>query len=116
LSRLVLAVRLATQRSGTTTLVFDEVDAGVGGATALALGRKLADLAKESQVLCVTHLPQIAAYADVHYVVEREKGTARVHVVAGDARLAEISRMLAGLPESAAGRQAAAELLEASAQ
>jgi DNA repair protein RecN (Recombination protein N) len=114
LSRLVLAVRLATQRSGTTTLVFDEVDAGVGGATALALGQKLADLAKESQVLCVTHLPQIAAYADVHYVVEREEGTARVHTVAGDARLREISRMLAGLPESAAGHQAAAELLAAS--
>jgi len=116
LSRLVLAVRLATQRSGTTTLVFDEVDAGVGGATALALGQKLADLARESQVLCVTHLPQIAAYADVHYVVEREQGTARVRTVAGDARLREISRMLAGLPESAAGHQAAAELLDTSAQ
>lgn len=115
LSRLVLAVRLATQRPGATTLVFDEVDAGVGGATALALGRKLADLAKDSQVLCVTHLPQIAAYADVHYVVERKQGAAKAHIVVGDARLAEISRMLAGLPESSAGHLAAAELLAASA-
>lgn len=114
LSRLVLAVRLATRRPGTATLVFDEVDAGVGGATALALGRKLADLAAGSQVLCVTHLPQVAAYADVHYVVERQRGSARVYTVDGDARLREISRMLAGLPESTAGHQAAAELLEAS--
>lgn len=113
LSRLVLAVRLATQRPGTATLVFDEVDAGVGGATALALARKLSDLAEESQVLCVTHLPQVAAYADVHYVVEREHGSARVRTVDGDARLREISRMLAGLPESTAGHQAAAELLAA---
>jgi DNA repair protein RecN (Recombination protein N) len=113
LSRLVLAVRLATRRPGTATLVFDEVDAGVGGATALALGRKLADLAEGSQVLCVTHLPQVAAYADVHYVVERQRGSARVYTVDGDTRLREISRMLAGLPESKAGHQAAAELLAA---
>ncbi|MCH7900797.1 MAG: AAA family ATPase [Acidobacteria bacterium] len=113
LSRLVLAVRLATQRPDTATLVFDEVDAGVGGATALALGRKLADLAEDSQILCVTHLPQVAAYADIHYVVERQGGSARVYTVDGDARLREISRMLAGLPESTAGHQAAAELLAA---
>ena len=111
LSRLVLAVRLATRRPRTATLVFDEVDAGVGGATALALGRKLADLAETSQILCVTHLPQVAAYADVHYVVERTGGSAHAHTVDGDARLWEISRMLAGLPESSAGHQAAAELL-----
>ena len=113
LSRLVLAVRLATQRPDTATLVFDEVDAGVGGATALALGRKLADLAEDSQILCVTHLPQVAAYADIHYVVERQGASARVYTVDGDTRLREISRMLAGLPESTAGHQAAAELLAA---
>lgn len=115
LSRLVLAVRLATRSPGSETLVFDEVDAGVGGATALAMGRKLAALAETHQVLCVTHLPQLAAFADAHYVVERTESTATVRRVEGDERLQEISRMLAGLPESEAGQDAAAELLEAAA-
>ncbi len=111
LSRLVLSVRLATQKPGTATLVFDEVDAGVGGETALALGQKLADLASGAQILCVTHLPQIAAFADVHYMVERKGGEAKVMQVTEKDRLREISRMLAGLPDSAASHQAAAELL-----
>jgi DNA repair protein RecN (Recombination protein N) len=93
-------------------LVFDEVDAGVGGATALALGRKLADLGQVNQVLCVTHLPQVAAHADCHYVVRRDGDTAEVARVEGEDRLEELSRMLAGLPESVRGRDAAAELLE----
>ena len=113
LSRLVLALRLATRSRDTGTLVFDEVDAGVGGATALALGRKLADLAHDFQVLCVTHLPQVAAYADTHYVIERGDASARAVRVEGENRLTELSRMLAGLPESERGREAAAELLEA---
>lgn len=113
LSRLVLAVRLATRSPGSETLVFDEVDAGVGGVTALAMGRKLAELARSSQVLCVTHLPQLAAFADTHYVVERENGVATVRLVSGEERIQEISRMLAGLPESEAGQEAAAELLSA---
>jgi DNA repair protein RecN (Recombination protein N) len=112
LSRLVLALRLATRAKDTDTLVFDEIDAGVGGATALAVGRKLADLARDCQVLCVTHLPQVAAHADCHYVIERSGTTATVRKVEGEARLAELSRMLAGLPESERGREAAAELLE----
>jgi DNA repair protein RecN (Recombination protein N) len=112
LSRLVLALRLATRSKTTDTLVFDEVDAGVGGATALALGRKLADLARSCQVLCVTHLPQVAAHADSHYVIERSGATATVSKVDGEDRLKELSRMLAGLPESERGREAAAELLE----
>jgi DNA repair protein RecN (Recombination protein N) len=112
LSRLVLALRLATRSKDTDTLVFDEVDAGVGGATALALGRKLADLARTCQVLCVTHLPQVAAHADTHYVIERMDATATVRKVDGEERLTELSRMLAGLPESVRGREAAAELLE----
>lgn len=111
LSRLVLAVRLATRSAAAETLVFDEVDAGVGGATALALGRKLASLAETSQILCVTHLPQVAAFADIHYVVTRDQEQARAHRVSGEERLQEISRMLAGLPESTAGQDAAAELL-----
>jgi len=112
LSRLILALRLATRAEGAETLVFDEVDAGVGGVTALALGRKLADLGQVNQVLCVTHLPQVAAHADCHYVVKRDGDTAEVVRVEGEHRLEELSRMLAGLPESARGRDAAAELLE----
>jgi len=112
LSRLVLALRLATTASETETLVFDEVDTGVGGATALALGKKIASLARHSQVLCVTHLPQIAVFADSHYVVERKAGVADVRVVVGEDRVAEISRMLAGRPDSKVTRQAASELLE----
>jgi DNA repair protein RecN (Recombination protein N) len=112
LSRLMLALRLATRDPGTGTIVFDEVDAGVGGITALALGRKLADLAMSTQVLCVTHLPQVAAHATTHYVVEREGPRAAVRPVDGDDRLTELSRMLAGLPDSERGRDAAAELLE----
>jgi DNA repair protein RecN (Recombination protein N) len=112
LSRLVLALRLATRSQDTTTLVFDEVDAGVGGATALALGRKLAELARGCQVLCVTHLPQVAAFADAHYVIDRSGASAMVRLVEDDDRLTELSRMLAGLPESERGREAAAELLE----
>jgi DNA repair protein RecN (Recombination protein N) len=112
LSRLVLALRLATRSQDTSTLVFDEVDAGVGGATALALGRKLAELSRSCQVLCVTHLPQVAAFADTHYVIERSGSAAVVRPVDGEDRLGELSRMLAGLPESERGREAAAELLE----
>jgi DNA repair protein RecN (Recombination protein N) len=112
LSRLVLALRLATRARETTTLVFDEVDTGIGGKTALAMGSKLAELATTSQVLCVTHLPQVAAHADTHYVVERgPSGVANVRLVDGDERVEEITRMLAGLPDSEAGRTAAAELL-----
>lgn len=112
LSRLVLALRLAGGHGEAATLVFDEIDAGIGGATAIALGRKLADLARDRQVLCVTHLPQVAAFADRHYVVQREDNTARVDSVGGEKRVAELSRMLAGLPESDRGRDAAEELLE----
>jgi DNA repair protein RecN (Recombination protein N) len=112
LSRLVLALRLATRSRSTRTLVFDEVDTGIGGRTALAMGRKLAELAGSGQVLCVTHLPQVAAYADRHYVVERDgRSVARVRLVEGEERVSEITRMLAGQPESEAGKSAAAELL-----
>jgi DNA repair protein RecN (Recombination protein N) len=114
LSRLVLALRLAGKDPDTATLVFDEVDTGIGGKTALAMGAKLAELAHSSQVLCVTHLPQVAAHADTHYVVERgHDGSAEVFLVEGEERVEEITRMLAGLPDSEAGRTAASELLAA---
>ena len=112
LSRLVLAIRLATKSKSTATLVFDEVDTGIGGKTALAMGAKLADLARDRQVLCVTHLAQVAAHADTHYVVERDAGgVAHLRHVIGDDRVTEIARMLAGQPDSLATTTAAAELL-----
>ncbi len=115
LSRLVLAVNLSSRGGGARTLVFDEVDAGVGGATALAMARKLASLAETQQVVCVTHLPQVAAFADSHFVVTRTGADAAVARADGEERLAELSRMIAGLPESDRGQQAAAELLELAA-
>jgi DNA repair protein RecN (Recombination protein N) len=111
LSRLILALRLAGGAGEAATLVFDEIDSGVGGATALAVGRKLAALAADRQVLCVTHLPQVAAFADTHYVVRRVGNEAVVERVEGAERLEELSRMLAGLPDSERGRQAAEELV-----
>ncbi len=111
LSRLALALRLAAGAADATVIAFDEIDAGLGGETALAMGRKLAALSKGRQVFCVTHLPQVAAFADQHFRVERDGTAASVTLVDGDARLEELSRMLAGLPESERGREHAAELL-----
>jgi DNA repair protein RecN (Recombination protein N) len=115
LSRLVLAIRLAGGIAEAPVLAFDEVDAGVGGATALAMGEKLARLAEGRQILVVTHLPQVAAFADTHLVVDRADGTATVRRLSGGDRVAELSRMLGGLPESLRGREHAEELIELAA-
>ena len=73
-SRVILALkRLGAQRRGVATMIFDEVDAGIGGAVATVVGRKLKQLAQFHQILCVTHLPQIAAFADRHFVVQKEE-------------------------------------------
>ncbi len=111
LSRLVLALRLAGGVGSAPVTAFDEIDAGVGGATALALGEKLASLASATQVLCVTHLPQVAAFGETHFVVERVPGGVRVRRVEGASRLAELTRMLSGMEQSDAGRSHAEELL-----
>jgi DNA repair protein RecN (Recombination protein N) len=115
LSRLILSLRLAglgpTAGRDDLILAFDEIDAGVGGATALQLGKKLGALAADHQVLCVTHLPQVAAFADTHFVVERAGNRATVGELDGERRISELSRMLAGLPDSARGQQAAEELV-----
>jgi DNA repair protein RecN (Recombination protein N) len=111
LSRLVLSLRLAAGVDAASVVAFDEIDAGVGGATALALGRKLKRLAVGRQVLCVTHLPQVAAFADSHFVVERIGTAALVRPVVDVDRIAEITRMLSGLPESERGKEHAEELL-----
>ncbi|MCJ7724939.1 MAG: DNA repair protein RecN [Acidimicrobiia bacterium] len=112
LSRLVLAIHLSAGVADVPVVAFDEIDAGIGGSTALAMGRKLADLAVGRQVFVVTHLPQVAAFADAHFVVERTGPTASVRRVEGEARVAELTRMLGGLPESERGRSHAAELID----
>ncbi|HEX4559344.1 MAG TPA: DNA repair protein RecN [Mycobacterium sp.] len=116
LSRVMLALEvvLAASAEG-TTMVFDEVDAGVGGRAAVQIGRRLARLARTHQVIVVTHLPQVAAYADVHLVVDsggRNKSSG-VRRLDDDDRVAELARMLAGLGESDSGRAHARELLDA---
>lgn len=101
LSRLMLALkRAAPEGESIPTLVFDEVDAGIGGVAATAVGEKLRAVARTSQVLCITHLPQVAAYADRHYRVEKleEGGRTRTALVLleGEERVREMARMLGG--------------------
>ena len=84
---------------------------GVGGETALAMGRKLATLAQTRQVICVTHLPQVAAFAAKHFVVRRDGATTSICEVTQGDRTAELSRMLAGLSSSEKGKEHAEELL-----
>jgi DNA repair protein RecN (Recombination protein N) len=117
----MLALRLVLRDSAVPSLVFDEVDAGIGGQAAVAVGRALATLAAEQQVFVVTHLPQVAAFADHHVAIEKATGRGRTAATANDlddgARVTELTRMLSGLPDSATGRDHANELLsEARAQ
>jgi DNA repair protein RecN (Recombination protein N) len=116
LSRTMLALKvvLATTDS-VPVLVFDEVDAGIGGRTADTVGKKLRDVARTRQVLCVTHLPQIAAYADQHFRVEKREGRGRtattvVALVRGD-RVREVARMLGGESVTNTSLQHARELI-----
>lgn len=117
LSRIMLAleVTLAAKSlaKGTPTFIFDEVDAGIGGATALAVGQRLARLAKHAQVIVVTHLPQVAAWADKQLVVSKNNDTAQVREVAGSEREREIARMLAGKADSKSALDHARELINA---
>lgn len=117
-SRVALAVRLAlADADDTAVLVFDEVDAGIGGETALAVGRKLAALARGRQVLCVTHLAQLAAFADAHFRIAKAVGegvtSAVVERLSGETRLRELSRMLAGTGTETAVAHAAELLAQA---
>jgi DNA repair protein RecN (Recombination protein N) len=116
LSRIMLAVEVVLAAADPTeTFVFDEVDAGVGGAAAVEVGKRLARLARNAQVIVVTHLPQVAAFADRHLVIARSDGqevhSSSVSEVQQGERVAELSRMLAGLADSQAGTQLAEELL-----
>jgi DNA repair protein RecN (Recombination protein N) len=115
---LALKVVLA-DRGSAPTLVFDEIDTGVGGAVADAIGARLASLARGVQVLAVTHAPQVAARADRHYLISKDaldKGkrvATRVAEVAADKRREEIARMLAGAEITNEARAAAERLLKA---
>jgi DNA repair protein RecN (Recombination protein N) len=115
LSRISLAIQLvAAKVSPVATLVFDEVDAGIGGAVAQTIGKSLRRLGRDRQVLCVTHLPQVAACADQQWSVTKSASRGRVKVEAAqlgrDARIRELARMLGGAEATA--RRHAAELLE----
>ena len=116
LSRVMLALEvvLAAGSDGGRTMVFDEVDAGVGGKAAVEIGRRLAKLAIENQVIVVTHLPQVAAFGDAHVYVakatSKDSVTSSVRTLSEDERTEELSRMLAGL-ESETGRAHAEELM-----
>jgi DNA repair protein RecN (Recombination protein N) len=120
LSRVMLAIEVVFAGADPVpTFVFDEVDAGVGGRAAVEVGRRLARLARLAQVIVVTHLPQVAAFADTHLVIEKaddgsvtRSGLARLDDAG---RLTELSRMLAGLEDSEFGRAHAGELLAAAA-
>jgi DNA repair protein RecN (Recombination protein N) len=117
LARTMLALRLVAI-GGPATMVFDEVDAGVGGAAALALGQALAEVARERQVLVVTHLAQVAAFADQQWALRKEtqdgRTVTRAVACEGESRVTELSRMLSGHPESEVARAHAAELLSQS--
>lgn len=116
MSRVMLALEVVIAASNPVgTYIFDEVDAGVGGAAAIEVGRRLHTLSKNAQVIVITHLPQVAAWGDQHYVVEKSiDGTvisSGVKSVQGEERISEIARMLAGLQDSTSAKEHAAELL-----
>ncbi|HEX9674833.1 MAG TPA: DNA repair protein RecN [Anaerolineales bacterium] len=118
-SRLMLGLKgVLAQADRTPTLIFDEIDQGIGGRVGGVVGRKLRELSRGHQVLCITHLPQLAAHADQHFKVDKQAHGQRtvtvVDALQGEARAAELAAMLGG--ESAANLQSAAELLEQASQ
>jgi len=117
LSRIMLAMkRILAKVGGRQVLIFDEVDAGIGGAIAEVVGRKLRELSKHHQVICVTHLPQIACFADRHYSVKKEVRAGRTVTVVDplerEARVEEIARMLGGVKVTEKTRAHAQEMIE----
>jgi DNA repair protein RecN (Recombination protein N) len=121
LSRAMLAIKRVLSGLGPASLyVFDEVDAGVGGAVAEVIGRKIHEVAKHSQVLCITHLPQIAIYADAHYRVHKEvvgkRTKSDIRLLSETERREEIARMLGGLTVTDQARAAAEALLRSASQ
>lgn len=125
LSRVMLALKATVEapRKARTymqkTLVFDEIDSGIGGRAAEAVGKKLKSLARTNQVLCVTHLPQIASFADHHYLIEKKEVGGRtrtsVRLLSPEQRTEEVARMLSGAKLTETSRQHAEQLLKANA-
>jgi DNA repair protein RecN (Recombination protein N) len=123
LSRVMLALKATIEagkksKGGTQrTLVFDEIDTGIGGRAAEAVGKKLKSLARANQVLCITHLPQIASFADHHYLIEKREAAGRtrtlVRALSPEERTEEIARMLSGAKLTETSRQHAEQLLKA---
>ena len=112
LSRVMLALELMLGRTeASSTFIFDEIDAGIGGQTATEVGARLKRLAASRQVIVVTHLAQVAAFGDQHLVIEKSDGTTQVRDVRGEAREAELTRMMGGDPHSAAARRHASQVL-----
>jgi DNA repair protein RecN (Recombination protein N) len=119
LSRIMLAVKKVLAKTGSVgTLIFDEVDSGVGGAVAEDVGKKLKDVAQHHQILCITHLPQIACFGDKHYRVAKtvsdERTITSVDFLSEEERLEEIARMLGGSELTKKTRAHAREMLELS--
>jgi DNA repair protein RecN (Recombination protein N) len=128
LSRVMLALK-ASIEAGTNpaarkkasaaqrTLVFDEIDTGIGGRAAEAVGKKLKALSRDNQVLCVTHLPQIATFADHHYVIEKREAGGRakttVREISGEERTEEVARMLSGAKLTETSRKHAEQMIRA---
>jgi DNA repair protein RecN (Recombination protein N) len=128
LSRVMLALKVGVQagvdpvlrkkhRGAQRTMVFDEIDTGIGGRAAEAVGKKLKQLARANQVLCVTHLPQIATFADHHYVIEKKAWGGRtqttIRAVAGEERTEEVARMLSGAKLTDTSRKHAEQMIKA---
>jgi DNA repair protein RecN (Recombination protein N) len=130
MSRVMLALKVSVEEGSTKpldktdkaatprTLVFDEIDIGIGGRAAEAVGKKLKALSRVQQVLCVTHLPQIAAFADQHFVVEKKEAQGRtrtgVRLLEGNERTEEVARMLSGEKVTEASMQHAEQMIKAS--
>ncbi|HPX12654.1 MAG TPA: DNA repair protein RecN, partial [Syntrophales bacterium] len=117
LSRITLAIRkVLAETSEVRTIVFDEVDAGIGGAAAEAVGKKLRDAASHHQVLCITHLPQIACFGENHFLVEKTVSDGRTKTamrrLSEKERLEEVARMLGGARISDKAREHASEMLK----
>src|SRR5437870_8398760 len=131
LSRVMLALRASVEAGSASgsvrkkasgaqrTLVFDEIDTGIGGRAAEAVGKKLKNLSRSSQVLCVTHLPQIATSADHHYLIEKREAAGRsrttVRRIVGSERTEEVARMISGARLTDTSRQHAEQMLKANA-
>ena len=117
LSRIMLAIEvILAETDNTPTFIFDEVDAGVGGAAAIEVGRRLAKLAENAQVIVVTHLAQVAAFADQHLAIEKTSNalvtSSDVKVLDETGKAEELARMLSGLSDSTTARDHAVELMQ----